>query len=78
MKVNEMEQALAAMGQQVDDLQGVMKQNVALQVCTTPLPMLLALILLAPIMSPCKASIEMQSYRFVCLCSHFDAHVWQT
>lgn len=35
MKVGEMEQALAAMSQQVDELQGVMKQNVALQVCTT-------------------------------------------
>ena len=34
MKVTEMEQALAAMSQQVDELQGVMKQNVALQVCT--------------------------------------------
>lgn len=32
MKVTEMEQALAAMSQQVDELQGVMKQNVALQV----------------------------------------------
>lgn len=31
MKVTEMEQALAAMSQQVDELQGVMKQNVALQ-----------------------------------------------
>lgn len=34
MKVTEMEQALAAMSQQVDELQGVLKQNVALQVCT--------------------------------------------
>ena len=33
MKVTEMEQALAAMSQQVDELQGVLKQNVALQVC---------------------------------------------
>lgn len=32
MKVTEMEQALAAMSQQVDELQGVLKQNVALQV----------------------------------------------
>lgn len=31
MKVTEMEQALAAMSQQVDELQGVLKQNVALQ-----------------------------------------------
>ena len=34
MKVTEMEQALAAMSQQVDELQGVLKQNVALQVPT--------------------------------------------
>ena len=66
MKVNEMEQALAAMGQQVDDLQGVMKQNVALQVCTTPLPMLLALILLAPVMSPCKASMKQNTALQLC------------
>ncbi len=32
MKVTEMEQALGAMSQQVDELQGVLKQNVALQV----------------------------------------------
>ena len=32
MKVMEMEQALAAMSQQVEELQGVLKQNVALQV----------------------------------------------
>ena len=32
MKVTEMEQALAGMRQQVDELQGVLKQNVALQV----------------------------------------------
>ena len=31
MKVTEMEQALAGMSQQVDELQGVLKQNVALQ-----------------------------------------------
>ena len=36
MKVTEMEQALGAMSQQVDELQGVLKQNVALQV--QPLP----------------------------------------
>ena len=40
MKVNEMEQALAGMSQQVDELQGVMKQNVALQVRTSVLPIL--------------------------------------
>ena len=37
MKVTEMEQALAAMSHEVDELQGVMKQNVALQVCANRL-----------------------------------------
>ena len=32
MKVTELEGALAGMSQQVDELQGVLKQNVALQV----------------------------------------------
>jgi len=36
MKVTEMEQALGAMSQQVDELQGVLKQNVALQVRFLP------------------------------------------
>ncbi len=36
MKVTEMEQALGAMSQQVDELQGVLKQNVALQVRSLP------------------------------------------
>ena len=56
MKVNEMEQALAAMSQQVDDLQGVMKRNVALQVSTSVPPMLCSLFLAAPVVSPRKAS----------------------
>ena len=36
MKVTEMEQALGAMTQRVDELQGVLKQNVALQVSSFP------------------------------------------